>query len=91
MPSSKAIPLPETGSNKPPPGQDRRPLARAAPGAGQGIRAIEADFPFLEVSRLAQLESYRKNVYRPAYYIHKWWARRTGTTFRAILLGTLLR
>lgn len=66
------------------------PLAREAPGAPQGARAIEADFPILEVSRLAQLESYRKNVYRPAYYIHKWWARRTGATFRAILLGTLL-
>mgnify|MGYP005844433763 CR=1 FL=1 len=58
--------------------------------ARRGRRAIEADFPILEVSRLAQLESYRKNIYRPAYYIHKWWARRTGATFRAILLGALL-
>jgi putative DNA methylase len=66
------------------------PLAREAPRATQGRRSIEADFPVLEVSRLAQLESYRKNVYRPAYYIHKWWARRTGATFRAILLGALL-
>jgi adenine-specific DNA methylase len=66
------------------------PLAREAPRAARGRRSIEADFPILEVSRLAQLESYRKNVYRPAYYIHKWWARRTGATFRAILLGTLL-
>jgi putative DNA methylase len=66
------------------------PLVREAPRAVQGTRAIEADFPILEISRLAQLESYRKNIYRPAYYIHKWWARRTGATFRAILLGTLL-
>jgi putative DNA methylase len=66
------------------------PLAREAPRATQGRRSIEADFPNLEVSRLARLESYRKNVYRPAYYIHKWWARRTGATFRAILLGALL-
>jgi len=29
------------------------PLARAAPGVGQGTRAIETDFPILEVSRLA--------------------------------------
>jgi len=55
-----------------------------------GLRSIERDFPILEISRLAQLESYRKNIYRPAYYIHKWWARRTGATFRAILLGTFL-
>jgi len=66
------------------------PLDREAPRAAQGRRAIEADFPVLEISRLAQLESYRKNIYRPAYYIHKWWARRTGATFRAILLGALL-
>jgi len=55
-----------------------------------GPRSIERDFPVLEISRLARIESYRKNIYRPAYYIHKWWARRTGATFRAILLGTLL-
>jgi putative DNA methylase len=66
------------------------PLAREAPRTARGRRAIEADFPILEVSQLAQVESYRKNVYRPAYYIHKWWARRTGATFRAILLGALL-
>ena len=66
------------------------PLDRKAPRAANGRRSIETDFPVLEVSQLAQLESYRKNIYRPAYYIHKWWARRTGATFRAILLGTLL-
>ena len=41
------------------------PLEREAPRAGEGRRAIEADFPVLEVSRLAQVESYRKNIYRP--------------------------
>ena len=34
------------------------PLDREAPRASQGRRSIEADFPILEVSRLAQLESY---------------------------------
>lgn len=48
------------------------PLDREAPRASQGRRSIEADFPILEVSQLAQLESYRKNIYHPAYYIHKW-------------------
>jgi hypothetical protein len=47
------------------------PLDREAPRASQGRRSIEADFPVLEVSRLARLESYRKNICRPAYYIHK--------------------
>ncbi len=55
-----------------------------------GRRAIESDFPILEISKLARVESYRKNIYRPLYYIHKWWARRTGSVFRAVLLATLL-
>lgn len=63
---------------------------RAVPLARAGLRAIEADFPVAEISRLAKIESYRKNIYRAAYYIHKWWARRAGATFRAILLGALL-
>jgi hypothetical protein len=39
------------------------PLAREAPRAARGRRSIEADFPILEVSRLTQLESCRKNFY----------------------------
>jgi len=66
------------------------PFDRKAPVARTGLRSIEADFPVTEISRLAKIESYRKNIYRAAYYIHKWWARRAGATFRAILLGTLL-
>lgn len=34
---------------------------------------------------LARLESYNKHLYRPNTYLHKWWARRCGTTFRLIL------
>lgn len=54
------------------------------------MRSIEQSFPIIEISRLAEIESFRKNIYRAAYYIHKWWARRTGATFRAILLGCFL-
>lgn len=53
-------------------------------------KLIAHGFPFLDVSRLAKLESYRKNIYRPPYYIHKWWARRNGTAFRALVLASLL-
>jgi putative DNA methylase len=52
--------------------------------------AIERDFPIEPLSRLAELESWRKEVARPTYYVHKWWARRLGSVFRAILLGVLL-
>jgi len=34
---------------------------------------------------LAKLESYNKHLYRPNTYLHKWWARRCGSTFRLIL------
>ncbi|MCC5847878.1 MAG: hypothetical protein JJU29_07265 [Verrucomicrobia bacterium] len=53
-------------------------------------RLIEADFPFAELSRIAERESWRKEVYRPVYYIHKWWARRLGSVFRGVLLGACL-
>jgi len=54
------------------------------------MHAIEHDFPIESLSRLAKLESWRKEVNRPIYYTHKWWARRLGSVFRGILLGTLV-
>jgi len=54
-------------------------------------RLIESDsFPFEFVSQLAEMESWRKEVYRPIYHIHKWWAKRLGSVFRGILLGSAL-
>lgn len=43
------------------------------------------EFDVLLADSLAQLESYNKHLYRPNTYLHKWWARRCGSTFRAIL------
>lgn len=57
--------------------------------AFQGMRAIEdPGFPFEYLSDIAQLESWRKEVNRPVYHIHKWWAQRLGSVFRAILVAT---
>src|SRR5258708_27913385 len=54
-------------------------------------RLIESDaFAFEFVSELAEMESWRKDVYRPIYHVHKWWAKRLGSIFRAILLGSAL-
>jgi len=44
-----------------------------------------APFPEEEANALAAMESYNKHLYRPNTYLHKWWARRCGTTFRYIL------
>lgn len=51
--------------------------------------AIECDFPLVEVSRVAEQESWRKEINRPIYHIHKWWANRLGSVFRAITLAAL--
>ncbi|MFQ5812293.1 MAG: DNA methyltransferase [Anaerolineae bacterium] len=50
-------------------------------------KAIESSFPFVEISEIAERQSWRKDVYQPVYYIHKWWARRLSSVFRAIVLG----
>ena len=55
-------------------------------------RLIETDaFPFEFISQLAERESWRKEVHRPIYHIHKWWAKRLGSVFRGILLGCGLK
>ena len=52
---------------------------------------IESDkFDFEYLSRLGERESWRKEVHRPIYHVHKWWANRLGTVFRGILLGCAL-
>lgn len=51
-------------------------------------RLIETDkFPFEFLSELGERESWRKEVHRPIYHVHKWWAKRLGSVFRGILLG----
>ena len=47
------------------------------------------DFPFDAISDVAEAESWRKEINRPTYHVHKWWAQRLGTVFRAIVLGAL--
>ena len=49
-------------------------------------RALEEDFPIVEINRLAAPE---RNAFKPIYQMHKWFARRASSVFRAILLGAL--
>lgn len=54
-----------------------------------GPTALEsAAFPFERISDIAEVESWRKEINRPIYHIHKWWAQRLGSVFRSIVLGT---
>ncbi len=55
-----------------------------------GPCALEDDhFPFEFISEIAEAESWRKDINRPIYHIHKWWAHRLGSVFRSIVLGAL--
>lgn len=54
------------------------------------MKAIEVSFPFEQIDSIAELESWRKEVTRPIYYIHKWWAKRLGSVFRAMIIGAFL-
>lgn len=51
---------------------------------------MNARVPYVELSAMARVEAHRKNIYRPPYYVHKWWARRIGSVFRGITLDMLL-
>src|SRR5215204_7238784 len=53
-------------------------------------RALEDPaFPFEQLSEIAELESWRKEINRPVYHLHKWWAQRLGSVFRSILIGAV--
>lgn len=47
--------------------------------------AIDAHFDEVLADQLAHGEAYNRHHYRPNSYLHKWWARRCGSTFRLIL------
>ena len=69
---------------------DVEPVLEVVPGGLIGPCALEDDdFPFEAISDIAEVESWRKEINRPVYHIHKWWAQRLGSVFRAIVLGAL--
>ena len=51
---------------------------------------IERGFPIERVNEIAEKEGRAKQWYRPIYTMHKWWARRPGSLFRAISLYSLV-
>lgn len=46
---------------------------------------IDEYFPEKLANELSQVEVFNKHLFRPNTYLHKWWARRCGSTFRTIL------
>jgi len=51
------------------------------------MKYIEEDFPIEKLNEMASREAQSK---KPIYQIHRWWARRVGSVFRAIMLATFL-
>lgn len=47
--------------------------------------AIDEFFPEKFADDLSRYEAFNKHLFRPNTYLHKWWARRCGSTFRTIL------
>jgi putative DNA methylase len=69
----------------------KTPTMNKETGQTRESRLIETDaFDFEFLSELGERESWRKEVYRPIYHMHKWWANRLGSVFRGIILGALL-
>ncbi len=50
-------------------------------------RAIERGLPIVQLNPIARRD---QRAHRPVYTMHKWFARRSETTFRSILLGAAL-
>ena len=51
---------------------------------------FEEYFPTKSIQPIAKIEAQRRQFYRPIYSVHKSWARRPGSTFRAIGLAHFL-
>lgn len=55
--------------------------------AARSDHSLEIDHSFPEsfADELSRREVFNKHLFRPNTYLHKWWARRCGSMFRAIL------
>lgn len=51
--------------------------------------ALEIAFPAVRLSQIAEAESWRKEIHRPATHTHKWWAQRLGSVFRGIIASAV--
>ena len=61
------------------------PVATRVP----ALSALEVDFPSVMIGKVAEQESWRKEIHRPATHTHKWWAQRLGSVFRGILTSAV--
>ncbi len=55
----------------------------------RGQRLIEVPGSLLHLDAIAEAESWRKEIHRPIYHMHKWWAQRLGSIFRGLVIASL--
>lgn len=55
------------------------------------LTCLEVDFPILPINRNAAVESASGAAVKPVYKASKWWARRSPSVFRAILLSSSIK
>jgi len=60
---------------------------RRSPRGPSAQCALDADLRLDHLADVARLESHRKEIHRPLYHVHKWWANRLGSVFRALVLA----
>ena len=67
--------------------EDRQLTMHELPRSSQSEHSLKIDHSFPEkfVDELSRREVFNKHLFRPNTYLHKWWARRCGSMFRAIL------
>lgn len=71
----------------PPSPSPRKPERGPGGEAERAPRYIEKSFPIVQLNPLSVRE---RNAFKPIYKMHKWFARRSSSIFRAILLASAL-
>lgn len=67
----------------------RLPVLKEPNNPPRNVTMLDIGLPVAQLSKLAERESWRKEINRPLYHIHKWWATRLGSVFRAMTLAAL--
>jgi len=65
-----------------------KPLQVGASNKSERWLIEDPSFPFEDLSSIAEAESWRKEISRPPYHLHKWWAQRLGSVFRALIIAS---
>lgn len=52
---------------------------------------LEVDFPILPINQIAMMEAHAGVTTKPIYQMSKWWARRSSSVFRSMLIAAAMK